>query len=48
MIEVRKLGGPLGAEIAGLDPRLPVSAADLQIVEQAFVDNLVLRCRARR
>lgn len=45
MIEVRKLGGPLGAEIAGLDPRLPVSAADLQIVEQAFVDNLVLRFR---
>ena len=45
MIEVRKLGGPLGAEIAGLDPRLPVSDADLQIVEQAFVDNLVLRFR---
>ena len=45
MIEVRKLGGPLGAEIAGLDPRLPVSAADLQIVEQAFLDNLVLRFR---
>ena len=45
MIEVRKLGGPLGAEITGLDPRLPVSAADLQIVEQAFLDNLVLRFR---
>ena len=45
MIEVRKLGGPLGAEIVGLDPRLPVSAADLKIVEQAFLDNLVLRFR---
>ena len=45
MIEVTKLGGPLGAEIAGLDPRLPVSAADLKIVEQAFLDNLVLRFR---
>ncbi len=45
MIEVRKLGGPLGAEIVGLDPRLPIDAADLKIVEQAFIDNLVLRFR---
>jgi taurine dioxygenase len=45
MVEVRKLGGPLGAEIVGLDPRLPISAADLKIVEQAFLDNLVLRFR---
>ena len=45
MIEVRKLGGPLGAEIVGLDPRVPLAAADLKIVEQAFLDNLVLRFR---
>jgi taurine dioxygenase len=45
MIEVRKLGGPLGAEIAGVDPRLPLSAADKKIVEQAFLDHLVLRFR---
>jgi taurine dioxygenase len=45
MIEVRKLGGPLGAEIVGVDPRVPLAAADKKLLDQAFVENLVLRFR---
>ena len=45
MIEVKTLGGPLGAEVVGVDPRLPLTAADKKIVEQAFLDHLVLRFR---
>lgn len=45
MIEVKQLGGPLGAEIRGVDPRQSIAAADIKVVEQAFLDNLVLRFR---
>ncbi len=46
MIEVIKLGGPLGAEIRGVDPRVPLSAEEVAIVNRAFLDHLVLRFRA--
>lgn len=45
MIEVKKLGGPLGAEIRGVDPHKPLSAEDVKAVNDAFLDNLVLRFR---
>jgi taurine dioxygenase len=45
MVEIKKLGGPLGAEVRGVNPRVPIDPAELRIVEQAFLDNLVLRFR---
>ena len=37
-------GGPLGADIVGLDPANP-SAADIEVVRQALLDYLVIRIR---
>lgn len=45
MVEIRKLGAALGAEVRGVDPRVPMSQAEFQAVEQAFLDHLVLRFR---
>lgn len=45
MVEVIKLGGPLGAEIRGVDPRKPLSEAEAKVVHQAFLDHLILRFR---
>ncbi len=45
MLEIRKLGTALGAEIRGVNPSVPLSAQELRAVEQAFLDNLVLRFR---
>lgn len=45
MIEVKKLDGPLGAEIHGVDPRKPLDATTVAAVNQAFIDNLVIRIR---
>jgi taurine dioxygenase len=41
-IEVRKLGGPMLAEIVGADVSKPLSEADKVIVNQAFIDHCVL------
>ena len=35
----------LGAEIRGIDPRKPLDAKDVAIIEKAFLDHLVLRFR---
>lgn len=45
MIEVKTLGGPLGAEIRGVDPRQPLDADSVKTINQAFIDNLVIRFR---
>jgi taurine dioxygenase len=45
MIEVRKLGGPLGAEVRGINPALPFTPEQAAQVEQAFLDHLILRFR---
>lgn len=45
-MEVKTLGGPLGAEIRGVDPRLPMDEQTSAAVERAFLDHLVLRFRA--
>lgn len=45
MVEIRKLGAALGAEVGGVDPRAPMSPAEFHAVEQAFLDHLVLRFR---
>jgi taurine dioxygenase len=41
-IEVRKLGGPMLAEIVGADVSRPLDEADKAIVNQAFIDHCVL------
>ncbi len=45
MIEIKKLGGPLGAEIRGVDPRAHLDADSVKAINQAFLDNLVIRFR---
>ena len=45
MVEVRRVGKALGAEILGVNPVVPLAAADVARIEQAFVDHLVLRFR---
>jgi taurine dioxygenase len=45
MIEIKKLGEPLGAEVRGVDPRRPMTPEEVQAVEQAFLDHLILRFR---
>jgi taurine dioxygenase len=45
MVEIRKLGGPLGAEVRGVDVSKPLSPEDARAVEQAFLDHLILRFR---
>lgn len=45
MIEIRKLGDALGAEVRGVDPARPMDPEDCRAVEQAFLDHLVLRFR---
>lgn len=45
MVEIKRLGGPLGAEVRGVDPRVPLDPQALRSIDQAFVDNLVLRFR---
>ena len=42
MVEVIRLGGPLGAEVRGIDPAHALRAADLAKIEEAFLENLVL------
>ena len=44
-IEVKKLGGPLGAEVRGFDPCGPLDAASVKAINDAFLDHLVLRFR---
>ena len=46
MIEIVKLGEPLGAEVRGIDPRQPLSPPDAARVHAAFLEHLVLRFRA--
>ena len=41
-IEVRKLGGPMLAEIVGVDVTKPLDAADKAVVNRAFMDHCVL------
>ena len=45
MIEIKKQDGPLGAEILGWYPGMPIADADFRAIDQAFLDNLVLRFR---
>src|SRR5688572_22353285 len=45
MVEIKKLGKALGAEVRGVNPRMPMTAAEFSLVEQAFLDHLVLRFR---
>ena len=45
MVEIRRLGAALGAEVRGVDPRMPMTSRECQAVEQAFLDHLVLRFR---
>ena len=45
MVEIKKLGDALGAEVRGIDPSRPLAPEDCRAVEQAFLDNLVLRFR---
>ena len=44
-IEVKKLGGPLSAEVRGFDPCAPLDAASVKAINDAFLDHLVLRFR---
>lgn len=46
-VTVTPVSGMLGAEIAGIDMRRPLSADAVAAVEQAFVDHLVLRFRGQ-
>ncbi len=41
-IEVRKLGGPMLAEVVGVDVTKPLDAADKAVVNRAFMDHCVL------
>ncbi len=45
MAEIVKIGDALGAEVRGIDPRRPLSADDRKIINDAFVEHLVLRFR---
>ena len=45
MVEIKKLGDALGAEVRGIDPTRPLAPEDCRAVEQAFLDHLVLRFR---
>lgn len=45
MLEIRKIGDALGAEVRGIDPRKPMNADDLAAVNSAFLEHLVLRFR---
>jgi taurine dioxygenase len=45
MVEIRKLGGPLGAEVRGVNPAVPLTSEEFRVVEQAFLDHLILRFR---
>lgn len=45
MLEIRKLGHALGAEIVGVNPAAPLTSSEIRQVEQAFLDHLVLRFR---
>ncbi len=45
MVEVRKVGRALGAEILGVNPAVPLTASEIVQIEQAFVEHLVLRFR---
>ncbi|MBK8065650.1 MAG: TauD/TfdA family dioxygenase [Betaproteobacteria bacterium] len=44
-LQIRDIDGPLGAEVSGLDPDRPMSAAELAAVNEAFLRRLVLRFR---
>ena len=45
MIEIKKLGDALGAEVRGVNPGLPLTAEEFAGVERAFLEHLVLRFR---
>lgn len=44
-IKITPLGGPLGADVTGVDFSSPLSGTDLQLIEQAWTKHLVLRFR---
>ena len=46
-IQVRKLADALGAEISGVDLSRPLPDADLAAIRAAWLDHLVIRCRAQ-
>jgi taurine dioxygenase len=48
MIRVTKLGGSIGAEVAGMDLSLPISNADFAEIRAAWLEHLVLRWRHQR
>ncbi len=45
-LQIRDIDGPIGADVSGLDPDRPMSAAELAAVTEAFLRRLVLRFRA--
>jgi taurine dioxygenase len=47
MIEVRRLGTALGAEIRGVDLSRPLDAAGVDVIRRAFVDHIVLTIRGQ-
>src|SRR5436309_2096271 len=47
-IQVKKLGGALGAEVSGIDLSRPVAAETFAEIRRAWLDHLVLRFRGQR
>ena len=45
MVEVRRVGKALGAEVRGVNPAMPLTPSEIEKIEQAFVEHLVLRFR---
>ena len=45
MVEVRRAGKALGAEILGVNPAVPLTPLEIDKIERAFVEHLVLRFR---
>ena len=46
-MEIIASGGPLGAEVRGIDMREPLSAAEVATIRQAWNDHLVLAVRGQ-
>ncbi|MFN0161306.1 MAG: TauD/TfdA dioxygenase family protein, partial [Burkholderiales bacterium] len=44
-LRIESLGGPLGAEVRGVQAGKPLAAADLAAIKQAFLEHKVLRFR---
>ena len=47
-IQVKKLGGALGAEVSGIDLSRPVAAETFAEIRKGWLDHLVLRIRGQR